>query len=412
MENISVGLLHVNRAYAEALIRAAAESYRGFRFSVLDDLDMGSTPADSVKPDALCDVYLIGVDLLERELPPEISDRSVVLYDACSEYPPKGRSAVDMYGSCREIVSFVLAKYAESTGRPLPQIRSFGAGADGTPQIISFLSLEGGAGTSSVAIAAARELSRFRDRKTMYVSLETYASPAYWEPTDRTCMRDEDIPNCIQERAVPQLDLNGYVYCFLRKQDEALIRHRAAAMLYDAYGVAHFRTAGGLNILPEFSAEELRTFIESLSRDSDLDYIVLDWGVRLDSVVRDFLCDASAAVIVNAADSDKRRYTVKTQADICAALGLDRQQLIFVTNKAGEDAEGYLTFNCFEGEPDPADGFSHIVIPYDTDSFRRGKSGVRIELTNAFGMGIKNLADEILGVRAHAETADRERWTA
>jgi hypothetical protein len=306
-----------------------------------------------------------------------VDDRSAAgLADRC------GR--VDKYGGCAAIVAAVRLKYALITKKPL-----LGRG-DGEAELLSFFGLEGGAGTSSVALGTARELCAYRDRTAIYLSMEAYESKRLC-PTGRTA----------------EGDMSDYLYFFLRGDRARLQRLRDVLMPTDEFGVRRFYPGGGFNALRELRDEEWDAFIAGLCEGGTADYLIIDWGNGFDARMTRYLPLSRYCVMVTRRDGVKSTDRPEWRRRVARTLGVAADRLAFVINFAdedeapaneseGRDGAGFAPEYPGSGAATEDRGEPWVVrIGRAGADFRAGGDGVEIGLRNEFGRGVKQLADRL-----------------
>lgn len=199
-----------------------------------------------------------------------------------------------------------------------------------------FFAKSGGVGTSCAAIGAARELSRYRGRRTLYLSLEEKESEALFPPEAGGAMRAE-----------------AFLFQYLQKRRGgagALRGLLETAAAQDGYGVYRLAPDARENSLSSLTAGEVLALLAQLRAALSLDKIVLDFGTRLRML---------------------RAFT-----DICEAA------LVEVSR---------------EGLPAAAeDGVAAFANPDCAQDVRRMGSHTEIGLAGAFGLAVKQCCDRLL----------------
>jgi hypothetical protein len=426
METITVCIIDEDKDYASSLTETVAASYRGFRILAPDAAPHGEALQEKNESGAVsrvaetgfslraiseCDVVLADVASVRRFLCDgrdagvlsDFARKTVVMVDGNSSrfrLAPAGAlcdagadehrlffeavepaaedtapwdertlPSVDKYGGCAIIVAAIKLKYARVANKTFIDARC----DEAETELISFIGVEGGAGTSSAALGVARELAGCCDKRVICLSMETIES-------DRLCPTRRKDAGGVSE----------YIYFFLKGETEKLLRLRDALMPEDEYGVRRFCPSGGFNALRELDEAELSEFIAGLIEGTRSDYLIVDWGNGFGGAIPRYLSASRYCVLVTRGDGVKSDDRPEWRRRFAAALGVDADRLIVAVNFAADSEEGADA--CFDaGDP------VVIRIGRDTSDFRREGRGVEIELTNEFGRGVKRIADRISG---------------
>jgi hypothetical protein len=302
-----------------------------------------------------------------------------------------------------------------------------------TAEQITFVGVEGGAGTSSVALGCARELSRYRDKKVLYLSLEPIVS-------DRLCV----------EQHIQTSTLDEFLFEFLndgKACNEEMLR---MFLVKDSYGVMSFAPTGKANRLRELNDATFSQFMSMAAAAAKADYVILDVGCAVDLSYRLLKGKGYNFAYVAAADGLKSWGDDRRVREFCS---FDEKELtyfgsnVIVINrhiyseeefdeehnhrkkfdpfrqyKAGIVRDGYLE------NDDPESGSMYtsnyaraeawheeqskewtVYIDEDAASFEHTEHGVDISLSNAFGTGIRELVDKLTEQRWYThETFEEE----
>jgi len=243
------------------------------------------------------------------------------------------------------------------------------------PNMIGFYSAGGGVGKTAIAIATARELSRFHDKRILYLNFE-------------------DIPDTelyIKIHSVGR-NISDYLYFLLEKQEGNLCGRLESFVSCDTYGVETFNPSSCFNDLRELSIEELKIFLESICESNRYDFILLDLNCDLSMDTQLLLKRCKKIVLIQ---SDRPVSNFKSQKLITniERLGLIKsiEELLFVINmKAGCDMDIDNYEDCNTGK------YRQIYIEDDKASFSFINSSMEISINHAFGVGVKKIADELL----------------
>ena len=364
MDTISFCIINRDRDYAIALAEAFSRTQKGF---CVDIPSASEWPGIDLISDRW-DVYLVDSACLKLEALPENRDRILVLYNAFEEERPCDIKAIHKFSGCNAIAARIRFIFAESTGRPEPRA----TGGDKI-SIFSFFGVEGGAGVSSVALGLAREFSRYRGKRTLLISMEPFLSTGLCPEPEATDFNPAD-----------------FLYYFLQNRMDKIGRLKDACLFTDEYGVARLPSCPGFNPFRELSKKEFAGFLDLLLKEGDWENLFIDWGNGYDRLSVEWIARSTQSVLVSKSGGVKNAINQDLRNMIAASLRLEANQLIHVVNMVPEDKE--VSFG------DIRAGNDCIHIPFDRGDFKPKGGGVDISLTNAFGTGIKEIADMILGV--------------
>lgn len=128
-------------------------------------------------------------------------------------------------------------------------------------RVFSFFSWQGGAGCSTLALAAGREMTRFFGRRVLYLTMDGL------EPADRFMTGAEGGGRISQ-----------YLYRLFRdsgRKDDPLLEGYLAR---DEYGLQALAPSLGKNPLPELTGEEMDRLLGALMNSGCCDTLVIDGG--------------------------------------------------------------------------------------------------------------------------------------
>ncbi|MGI6748586.1 MAG: AAA family ATPase [Anaerovoracaceae bacterium] len=243
------------------------------------------------------------------------------------------------------------------------------------PNIIGFFSASGGVGKTSIAIATARELSRFHDKKVLYLSFEDISATELYFRTN-----------------LVSRNISDYLYFLLEKQENNLSGRLESFVSNDSYGVETFSPSGSINDLRYLNNEELIIFLESIYESNRYDFIIVDLNCDLTECTQLLLEQCKKIVLIQ---SDRPVSSYKNEKLITSmeSLGIIKSAeiLIFVINmRTGIDSE---IDNYEDGNTKK---HRQIYIEDDKASFCLINSSMEISIDHSFGIGVKRIADEIL----------------
>ena len=184
-------------------------------------------------------------------------------------------------------------------------------------------SLSGGVGTSCASIGIGRELSRYREAKTVYLCLTDIESDALLPESCSSAMTSEELLyRCLRTAAKNEGD----------NSLEPLIQ---SAFIMDEYGLFRLGANSALNALSALTAYELAGFLALIERAIGSVFFVLDFGTRL-RLFNEFceICDAKTIEIVKGGPSaipecpeDVRHNGGKIDIALTNAFGLKIKEL-------------------------------------------------------------------------------------
>jgi hypothetical protein len=375
-----LALISDDAEYAAAFTEAVAATQRDFAVSV--------TGGGSARPGALGDdVRIVDVarpgrgDCVRDALrDPDASSR--VDADVLEIAAEGGGAAVsvDKYAGCARICAEARSAYAASRG--LVDLAP-GGNVCGRAALVSFVGVDGGAGASSLALGFADELSAYRGKKTLYLSLEAFESPFLGAGG----------------RMVSRGDMSGFLFAFFRSgADEGV--SVGPYLSHDDYGVMRFPPSCGLNRLRELDGAELGRFLSSVAGEAAPDFVVLDWGSGLWGAASEYVKASAFTVLV------ARRGGVKAGVEgddallsVVDELGIDRARAVIAMGRAPAASGEEKTPDTAGPETDASvNGIAgRVEICDDPYAFDRDAGRVSISLATSFGTGVKRLVDVVLG---------------
>ena len=175
------------------------------------------------------------------------------------------RYALYKYSRTAVTVAAIFDIYAHLTGFAAPLVKQ------NDVTLLAFASYCGGSGCTTVCRAVSQELTRFRGRRVLYLSLEEVDSAAdYLTPQ-----------NGVPQNGVAQEGIRTeaeYLYRLLSKGTAPFLE---PYLIQDPYGVCSFMPPAGKNPLRELTAEEMMRLIAVLSGSGLFDVIAADVSTSL-----------------------------------------------------------------------------------------------------------------------------------
>ncbi|MDR1573979.1 MAG: hypothetical protein LBS24_06680 [Clostridiales Family XIII bacterium] len=298
----------------------------------------------------------------------------------------------DRYGRVSGLVALLRAEYATRPGRGgFSQCL-----AGGTVKYLGCFGLGGGCGASSIAIGIGRDFAAYKDRRVLYVSLETLEAAGL-------CIR----------AAEGERHVGDFLYLMLRGREADLRLFAESCLFRDSYGLARFFPSPGLNDLARASSEECGAFLRFLDGCGCFDLIVLDLGGECGDLILKAvrLCDALVLVSNGGlADAGKR---ARAAALLRAAWGRDGAEPLFAENllrpsydlDEAETAPAAKERGAARSPPDARDADAapasadgegdRTRINRDDASFRHTDGVTDFVLSGEFGAGIRALTDSL-----------------
>lgn len=167
------------------------------------------------------------------------------------------------YSAAASIVAALFEIYEALTGRKAVNLKRQEV------RLFAFASCEGGAGCTTVAMAAAQEFCRFQEKRVLYLSFEEYESTGDY-------MKSEEG---VKGVAVYLYNLFNRIY-----SDERIMRDGQTRpfleghMVRDDFGIEAFAASVGRNPLRELKGDEIDRFMSSVIDSCRYDVVIMDLG--------------------------------------------------------------------------------------------------------------------------------------
>ena len=242
--------------------------------------------------------------------------------------------------------------------------------------IIGFYSISGGVGKSVISIGTSRELSRYHDKKVLYLSFEEIPAT-------------ELYIKCISNKR----NVGDYLYYLLERQNEILCSHLDGFISTDEFGVEFFPSSNGRNDLNYLSKEELIYLIKVLSDSCRYDYIIFDLNNSLSEETFLLMEQCSKIILVqrnSPVSSFKNKKMMNYLKEMSSFQLSDR--ILKIINKT----ENFEEDESFKGQVQEMDHSKNIYIERDESSFQVLDNHLEININHSFGVGIKQITDAIL----------------
>ena len=253
MENIRVALITEDREYGRALGLAMVDVYRNFTVTLYRSVPVHNE---------LDSMDLVLSDIREGF---EAGGKQILLTEKISQinknYDDK-MFCLYKYWNVRQLAGELLYIYSALTGRRAAPIRNVNA------RVFVFASASGGSGCTSAAMAFAREMKRFHEKKVMYLSLEEVESTlGYMDPYP-------DGKN-----------ISEYLYHLFENREHEKFPFLESYLLTDSFGVEAFIPSPGRNVMKSLSPEEMVYFTGAVLDTGGYDILVIDAGNSLEKSV-------------------------------------------------------------------------------------------------------------------------------
>ncbi len=365
--------------YRRALATAVANLHNEFEISLVN-LTSEKGKLDPSIPLQEYDMVLIGgyPDEIAESISRKLKKRTCIIIlteeivDNLTEQSKIGANHfwyIYKYSNLNDIISDLNYLAGSVAGKKSLARKSF------APELIGFYSISGGAGKTVAALGISRELSRFHDKKVLYISFEEIPATELF------------IGNHTQNR-----NIGDYLYYLFEKNDLSLCSRPAGFTSADHYGVETFYPTKGRNDLNYLTQQELIHFLKVLSDSCRYDYIALDLKSDLSEDTL-FLANLCGKIILLQNDDPVSEFKTRKLISYLGQMdfsGLRERVLLALNRLSGTEYDHW----------DPGDVYysqiKKFFIERDENSFRCASGHMDIDINHAFGVGIKKITDEIL----------------
>ena len=251
------------------------------------------------------------------------------------------------------------------------------------PELICFYSVSGGAGKTVIALGTSRELSRYHDKRVLYLNFEEIPATELYTKNNKE-----------------NRNIGDYLYFLFEKNNVNLCSHPEGFTSHDEFGVETFYPTKGRNDLNYLTQEELINFIKLISDSCRYDLITMDLRSDLSEETL-FLLNQCCKIILIQNDDPVSKYKNCKFLDYLSERTTFnyKDRIILVVNKVyglESELDNNKDFNLYNSKS--------ITIEKDENSFRYTMSHLDIDINRAFGIGIKKIADEILSAEGKENT--------
>ena len=389
MENINIAIVTDDRIYGKTLGMAIISVCRSLIVNVYSKAEFQSGEEEKNEG-----IQGEGFDLILWDGYVQRTDGSAVVClvekpsMACAS--ESGRYRIYKYNSAGNIVSDIFDIYGKITGRR-PAIESL----KGT-NLYAFCSWSGGTGCSTVAMAVCQELSRFHERKVLYLSMEELESTGCF-------IRDEGnyrtmgyyLYNLFKCRGGIGADKNKIEeYAGGKPAGEEYRPFMESFVMRDDFGVEAFRPTKGRNPLLDLHPEEICVFIESLINSGRYDSIVMDAGTSMSAAALTCLEMAERICLIAGTSGDIERENNYLQYLVALASEDMIRKMVKVENMSKTDSvEDYPVNHNWRGSTSMIS--TYITIAKDNICSQEGKVR-KVLLEGDFGNKISKLTNKLL----------------
>ncbi len=379
MENIKIALISEDQEYAKALGLGLLHVCRTFLIRIF--LPQGFETK----------VTEMGADLIlwdDRNTENEatkrfIKDRDNLVHLA--EKPSMVRKDFSQkklylyrYGCAQSFVADLFEIYEKLTDRhPVNVARQ-------DIRVFTFASWEGGAGCTTAAVAVGRELCRYHQKRTLYLSLEEV------ESTENFFVG--------YSGAKP---LGRYLYHLFRRPLGSRDKRTATTpflegyVIRDEFGLESFAPTRGRNPLRELSPEEFFIFIDSLMKSGRYDVILLDIGMSLSPIDMAAIELAERVGLIASAHGSTFREAQYMQYLICRCSETLLEKFVKALNRITKEELSQQSTDIGASQSEDSILPCNLYLGKSRYFFDE-KKGKRLAEEGAFQRGITELTESLL----------------
>lgn len=310
---IKLVLLDRDREYLNRLMAVLSHRYMDkLEIYSFTDLNMAFDNLKTVK----ADVILVNEEFeLDENILPKKCGFAYMAEDSDVETIRKHR-VVSKYQRVDLFYRDILNIYSENTSN----VTGYKSNINNLTQIITFMSAEGGAGSSLLAAAFAKYAAG-SSKKVLYLNLEQSG-----------CAED-------YFKGEGRFDFSDVIYA-VKSRKTNLILKLESIVKQDASGVYFYGSSKSALDLLEFDDEDIRIFIQELCNNGMYDYIVVDTDSVLDKRIKCITEFSHRVILVS---DDKAVSDSKLKRFYNALNTLESQELINALDKL------YLVYNKSDG---------------------------------------------------------------
>lgn len=374
--------------YGRALSRAVSNLHNEFEITIVNPESRGKAKSFGRIAYHEYDLILIGgcPDGTTEKISSKVSNSSriVILTDYSVENLIKQSKKNEnhywylyKYGNINNFVADLNYLIAFITGKKSLMRKTF------APLLICFYSVSGGAGKTVIALGTSRELSRYHDKRVLYLNFEEIPATELYTKNNKE-----------------NRNIGDYLYFLFEKNNLNLCSHPEGFTSHDEYGVEAFYPTKGRNDLNYLTQEELICFLKLISDSSRYDYIMMDLRSDLSEETLFLLNQCCKIILIQNDDPVSKYKNQKFLAYLSERTTFNyKDRIILTVNKVyGHESEmdNSKDFNLYNSKS--------ITIEKDESSFRYSLSHLDIDINHAFGIGIKKIVDEVVSAEGKENT--------
>lgn len=350
MKNISICLIDTDSEFEKTFAKTVSLDYSGYFITVIE-FDIANVQPLSHRDISSHDIFLISEKIpLEESFLNSYISRIIFLCDSNDNIKEKA-NCIFRYAGVEKII--LLAKNMVLTNRLVlspNHVTSKSQFYDIPDESLMLLfSTIGGVGLSSAAIGIGRELSRYRNKKIMYISLEDF------ENSKLCASKINNHPS-----------LEEFLYRFYRFEKEGrsqpememLVRNSVGI---DEYGMYRIKPDNGMNSISTLDVNSLSLILSHLKQALSLDYFILDVGTRITFLT----------------------YLMEVYDPLCIYISDDAK------NGVNEDIVNHIIGDYVSKK-------ISVALPNCHNDFIKTGDEIEISLSGEFGFAIKGICDKIL----------------
>lgn len=275
------------------------------------------------------------------------------------------------YGGADAIAAQLRFEFGKVTGAASGAV--YGSGV--FPPIVSFYSGAGGCGQTTAMLGMAREFALHRDRRVLYLSLE--------EP---------DLTELYFGESDPGLGAGEFIYYLLRSDQTGIAEIPQIFLKNDDCGVEAFPTTPGRNEFRSLNEEELERLLLSVCGGKQYDYLLCDLPSELLESVEYILKHSAVIVMVQRGDPVSNGKNEKAKSLWRKTWQSKEEEQSDSVDERMEEDQRILELFCGGEDQAPHGKFR---IPWERECVAPRDGKLRIDIHQALGKGVSQLADEI-----------------
>lgn len=280
------------------------------------------------------------------------------------------RFCIYKYSTAQSVVSEIFEIYSVLTGKRAAHIKGRSV------RLLAFSSCSGGTGCTTLAMAAAQELCRFRNQRVLYLSFEEVESTGEF-----------------MESPVGVKGAGVYLYHLFKPGSLRIAEETGEYPLMegyivrDSFGVEAFAPTAGRNPLKSLTEEEFTVFMASVIDSGRYDAVVMDLGSGISKT--ELSCMEISEKVCFISGKSASREIQYLQYLICRCGEGIVEKLVKTENMAA------LSEKEEKGQVGQAPMIETAVKIAESDDFLQTGEVKRIFLDGSFGSSIKLLTEKL-----------------